>query len=82
VRRQIARRELGFERAGPQAEQHREAMRRRRLGRDERGDARFGSREAGGGARDIELATAPEIETDAREIERFALEAEIRAGHP
>ncbi len=38
--------------------------------------------EASGGARDIELATASEIETDAREVERFALKVEIRARDP
>ena len=79
MRRHLARRELGVERARLQTEQHREAMRRRRLGRDERGDARFGGRETGGGARDIELAAAAEVEAHAREVQRLALKFEIRA---
>ena len=79
VRRHVVRRELGVESPGLLTDQDREPVRRRRLGSNQRRNARFGRREPRGRARDVELAAAAEVEPHAREAQRLALRVEIRA---
>ena len=73
VRRDLAEGELGHQRAGPLAEQHREPVRRNDLGRDERRNRRLGRGPPRLGASDVELAAAAELEPYARELERLLL---------
>src|SRR6185295_20025063 len=78
ARRDLARSELVVDGAGLLAEQDREPMRRGRFGRDERRNARLGRGEPRGGAREVELAAAAEIEPHAREIQSLALRFRVR----